>query len=265
MKKVFILLAIVGVVRIVVLLYYDTKLLEHPIVIALDADPSSSTMHVSYITNRTQPVQIQYIEAYGMQLYPHNESFFSPFFDLESQQPQSYADYSYYSIHTASMSMNLEEMDMNMGIDNGYAILYFDNGHRERVAVRLRDQGQQQLLEQTMSSVGTTGTEAIYYARQPITIQELHVAYDRVKLKQVKFNNTEVSLPLEKAIKLDEGDSLYIATTDGVALYPFDFFTIELIGLDATNKPFTISVGNNLNEQPKKDWVMDVVKERGNQ
>ena len=73
MKKLFIILAVVGMISIGSVLYYETKLLDEPIIIANEVNLDMNTIHLSYITNIMQPSEFQSIEIDGMQYYPQNE------------------------------------------------------------------------------------------------------------------------------------------------------------------------------------------------
>lgn len=92
MKKLFIILAVVGLIRIGIALYYETKLLEEPIMIANEVNLDMNSIHLSYIMNLMQPSEFQSIEIDGMHYYPQEDSFMF----LNSQQPiqlESYANY----------------------------------------------------------------------------------------------------------------------------------------------------------------------------
>ena len=94
MKKLFVILAVVGLIRIGSVLYYETKLLDEPIIIANEVNLDMNRIHLSYITNLMQPSEFQLIEIDGMQYYPQND-FFMPF---DSQQPIQTE--SYVTTHT---------------------------------------------------------------------------------------------------------------------------------------------------------------------
>ena len=270
MKKLIVSLAIVGLINIGSVLYYETKLLEKPIIIANEVNLMSDTIQLSYITNLTQPHEFQLIEIDGMQYYPQDDFFM--FYD--SQQPlqmESYANYTYYSIFSPTISLQMDDMGEIDDIDNTNnhlatateGTVYFKDGHTETIALNVRQREEITHLSQTMSSSGTEGSSSKLEVLEPFTLNEVNMTEDRADLISFQINNEEVPLPLERPIQVKESDTIYVATTDGMAYFPGEWFTIELNGVDHQNKELVIPLINNLNEPPSAEWVDEIVKERG--
>lgn len=259
MKKLFVILAILGLIRIGNVFYYETKLLEEPIIITNEVNLEMNTIHLSYITNLMQPSEFQSIEIDGMHYYPQDDSFM--FYD--SQQPtqmQSYVNYTYYSIFSPTISI---EMDNGL-VAATEGTVYFKDGHTETIALNVRQPTEFTHLHQTSSSAGTTGTTGNYEVLEPFTLNSVTMVDDRADIVSFQINNVEVSLPLELPIQLSQNDTIYVATTDGMALFAGEWSTIELSGIDNHNKELVIPLIHNLNSPPSAEWVDKIVKERGN-
>ena len=260
MKKLFVILIIIGLIMIGSTLYYESKLLEEPIIIANEVNLDSNTIHLSYITNLISPSEFQSIEIDGMHYYPQNDSFL--FYD--PQQPiqyNSYVNYTYYSIFSPTISLQINETNDHLAnVTKG--TVYFNDGHTEIINLNVRQRSEFSLLRQEWGSAGTEGSSSRYEVLEPFTLHEVTMEDDRVDLVSFKINNNDVILPLDSPIQLGEKDTISFATTNGVAYFPGEWFTIELIGLDNQNKNLVIPIIANLNDLPSAELIGEIVKER---
>ncbi|WP_332646627.1 hypothetical protein [Lysinibacillus sp. 54212] len=261
MKKLFVILAVVGLIIIGSMLYYESKLLEEPIIIANEVDLGMNTIHISYITNGLQPHELQSVEIDGMHYYPQND------FDVESDSQQSvqwasYVNYTYYSIFAPSIPIQIDDGQSLTAATEG--TVHFTDGHTEKILLNVRQPDELTQLYQTMSFGGTDGSEAHYEVVEPFTLHGLAVEGESVELTSFKINNEEVPLPIKQPIQLNIDDTIYYHSTNGIALFLGEPFTIELSGVDQMNNGIIIPLYNSLNEIPSKEWVDEKVKEREN-
>ena len=262
MKKLFVILAVVGLLRIGSVLYYETKLLDEPIIIANEVNLDMNSIHLSYITNLMQPSEFQSIEIDGMQYYPQND-FFMPF---DSQQPiqiQSYVNYTYYSIFSPTIWLQMDDTTHHLTTATEGTV-YFKDGHTETIALNVRQRRELTHLDQIMSSAGTDGSSGTYKVVEPFTLNSVTVPDEKVDLVSFQINYEEVPLPLELPIQLNPSDTIDVATTSGVALFEGEWSTIELSGVDKQGNELVIPLISNLNDRPSAEWVDEIVKERGN-
>ena len=262
MKKLFVILAVVGLIRIGSVLYYETKLLDEPIIIANEVNLDMNSIHLSYITNLMQPSEFQSIEIDGMQYYPQND-FFMPFNSQQPIQTESYVNYTYYSIFSPTIWLQTDDMDNRLTTATEGTV-YFKDGHTETIALNVRQRKEFTHLHQTMSSAGTEGTTGNYEVLEPFTLHGVTLVDDRADIVSFQINNEEVPLPLELPIQLSENDKIYVATTNGVAHFEGETFNIELSGIDKQGNELVIPLIKNLNDRPSAEWVDEIVKERGN-
>jgi len=261
-KKLFVILAVVGLVRIGSVLYYETKLLDEPIIIANEVNLDMNSIHLSYITNLMQPSEFQSIEIDGMQYYPQND-FFMPFSSQQPIQTESYVNYTYYSIFSPTIWLQMDDTTNHLTTATEGTV-YFKDGHTETIALKVRQRKEFTHLHQTMSSAGTEGTTGNYEVVEPFTLHEVTMVDDRADIVSFQINNEEVPLPLKLPIQLSENDTIYVATTNGVALFEGETFNIELGGIDKQGNELVIPLIKNLNDRPSAEWVDEIVKERGN-
>lgn len=262
MKKLFIVLAVVGLIRIGSALYYETKLLEEPIIIAHEVNLEMNAIHLSYITNLIQPSEFQSIEIDGMHYYPQEDFLMFPN-SQQSIQLESYANYTYYSIFSPTIWLQMDDATNHLTTATEGTV-YFKDGHKETIALNVRQRKESTQLDQVMGSGGTDGSSGTYKVIDPFTLNDVTVVENKVDLVSFQINNEEVTLPLELPMQLSLGDTIDVATTNGVALFEGEWFTIELSGLDKQGDELVIPLINNLNDRPSAEWVDEIVKERGN-
>jgi len=261
-KKLFVILAVVGLIRVGSVLYYETKLLDEPIIIANEVNLDMNSIHLSYITNLMQPSEFQSIEIDGMQYYPQNDSFM--FYD--SQQPiqtESYANYTYYSIFSPTIWLQMDDTTNHLTTATEGTV-YFKDGHTETITLNVRQRRELTHLDQIMSSGGTDGSFGRYKVVEPFTLKSVTVPDDKVELVSFQINYEEVPLPLELPIQLNPSDTIDVATTNGVARFAWELSAIELSGVDKKGNELVIPLISSLNDLPSAEWVDEIVKERGN-
>ena len=262
MKKLFIILAVVGLIRIGSALYYETKLLEEPIIIANEVNLDMNAIHLSYITNLMRPSEFQSIEIDDMHYYPQEDFFMFS----DSQQPiqtESYANYTYYSIFTPTIWLQMDHTD-NQLVTATEGTVHFKDGHTETIDLNVRQRDESTQLDQIMSSSGSEGSALRYRVTAPFTLNDVTVVEDNVDLMSFQINRVELSLPLEAPVQLSPSDTIDVVTTNGVARFLGEWFTVELSGVDKQGNELVIPIINNLNDRPSAEWVDEIVKERGN-
>ena len=260
LKKLYVILAIVGLIMVGSTLYYESKLLEEPIIIANEVNLDSDTIHLSYITNLIRPSEFQSIEIDGMHYYPENDFFLF----YEPQQPtqtKSYVNYTYYSIYSPTISLQMDEKNGHLA-NATKGTVYFNDGHTEIIDLNVRQYTEFSPLREKWGSSGTEGSASRYEVVEPFTLLELTMEDDRVDLVRFQINNKDVPLPLNKPIQVSEKDTISFATTNGVAYYPGEWFTIELSGIDNQNKTLVIPLIANLSDLPSAEVVDEIVRER---
>ena len=105
MKKLFIVLAAIVVIRLGSIAYLETKQLEDPIILAQDIHVDSDMLYISYITNRLQPHEILNVIINGHHFYPYQETNFNGFIS-SSNQSSEYVSGRMYSIHTVTFPLH---------------------------------------------------------------------------------------------------------------------------------------------------------------
>ncbi|HEY4623652.1 MAG TPA: hypothetical protein VIH12_07310 [Solibacillus sp.] len=262
MKKLLIILAVVGLFQMASIVYYESKMLNKPIVIASEVNGDLNQINISYITNSMRPSELQSLEIDGVQYYPRNFDWFGQQLSTQPIQDQSYAKYAYYTIVAPVIGLQSEEVANHLA-DATEANVTFTDGHSEQVTLTYHKSTYYDYLEFIRGSTGLDGTDARYRLSQALTLKDVRVVDDRVELTNFQINNKEVPLPLTKPIELQRKDTIYIATTNGMARFQMDQFTIELVGLDQHNQEVVLTYTDSLNSPPSAEWVEEIVKERG--
>ncbi|MER2107374.1 MAG: hypothetical protein ABS949_10595 [Solibacillus sp.] len=258
MKKLLIILAIVGLIKITNAVYYDTKLVEAPIVVAGEVDFSNNNIKLSYITNSLKPHEFQSIEIGGQHYFPEQ-----PFSMFGEETPlESYVTYTYYSVYSPIIWLGDDEnMTPLVGAREG--TIHFKDGRTETVALTSRDYVKISELQSTSSSTGSHGTAEFYKVQVPFTLKQVNVIEDRVDIVSLQVNQKEVPLPLTAPIALAPQDTLYIATTDGEARFEMELYKMELHIVNEAQQEQILELSQYLNTRPSEDWVNQLVKERG--
>lgn len=263
MKKLLIILAVVGLFQMTSIVYYESKMLKKPIIIASEVNGDLKRINISYITNSMRPSELQSLEIDGVQYYPEDYDWFGQQqFSKQSIQNQSYAKYAYYTIVASVIGLKSEEVANHLA-NATEATVTFTDGHSEQVPLTYRKTTTYDYLEFIRGSASLDGTDARYRLSKALTLTDVRVVDDRVELTSFQVNNKEVPLPLTKPIELQRKDTIYIATTDGMARFQMDQYVIELVGLDQHHQEVVLTYNNSLISPPSAEWVEEIVKERG--
>lgn len=262
MKKLLIILAVVGLFQMASIVYYESKMLKKPIIIASEVNGDLKRINLSYITNSIHPSELQSLEIEGMQYYPENFDWFGQQLSTQPTQDQSYAKYAYYTIVAPVIGLQSEEVANHL-TNATEATVTFTDGHSEQVTLTYHKSTYYDFLEFIRGSASLDGTDARYRLSKALTLTDVRVVDDRVELTSFQVNNKEVPLPLTKPIELQRKDTIYIATTDGMARFQMDQYVVELVGLDQNNQEVVLTYNNSLISPPSAEWVEEIVKERG--
>lgn len=260
MKRLLLILALVGVIQITSTVYYDTKQLEQPIPISGTIDFANNTINFSYITNTIEPHEFQSIELNGHHYYPEQP------FSMFAQEPQleTYVKYRYYSMISPVIWLyEVEDLSSLDGATKG--TIHFKNGDPVTVTFTTREHIDIPQLQTMSSTAGTNGTSGLYQVLSPFTLKQVSVVDERVGLLDFKVNGKEIQLPLTAPLELNMDDTLYIETTNGEAYYEMELFTLELHIVDQLQQDTVLTMNQFLNTRPSEDLVTRIVKERGEQ
>ncbi|MBD8032508.1 MULTISPECIES: hypothetical protein [Solibacillus] len=260
MKRLLLILAVVGIIQIASTLYYDTKMLDEPIPVAGMIDFANKTIKFSYVTNSLDPHEFQSIEFNGHHYYPEQP------FSMFNAQPQTtletYVKYTYYSMISPVIWLyDNEDLTPLEGVTKG--TIHFKNGITTTIPLTTYEYEEIPQLQSLSSSVGTDGTSGFYKVLEPFTLKQVTVVDNRVDLLNFKINGKDVQLPLTAPLQFNTEDKLYIETTDGEAQYEMELFKLELHIMDAEQKDKILTLTQFLNTKPSEDWVNNLVKERG--
>lgn len=260
MKRLLLILAVVGIIQIASTLYYDTKMLDEPIPVAGMIDFANKTIKFSYVTNSLDPHEFQSIEFNGHHYYPEQP------FSMFNAQPQTtletYVKYTYYSMISLVIWLyDNEDLTPLEGVTKG--TIHFKNGITTTIPLTTYEYEEIPQLQSLSSSVGTDGTSGFYKVLEPFTLKQVTVVDNRVDLLNFKINGKDVQLPLTAPLQFNTEDKLYIETTDGEAQYEMELFKLELHIMDAEQKDKILTLTQFLNTKPSEDWVNNLVKERG--
>ncbi|MBD8036273.1 hypothetical protein H9635_05915 [Solibacillus sp. A46] len=260
MKKLLLILVIVGVIQITSTLYYDAKMLDEPIPVAGTIDFANKTIKFSYITNSIDPHEFQSIEFNGHHYYPEQP------FSMFNAQPQTtletYVKYTYYSMISPVIWLyENEDLTPLDGVTKG--TIHFKDRMTTPISLTTYEYEEIPQLEFLSSSVGTDGTSGFYKVLEPFTLKQINVVDNRVNLLNFKINGKVVQLPLTAPLQLNNEDKLYLETTDGEAQYEMELFKLELHIVDNVEKDKILTLTQFLNTRPSEDWVNSLVKERG--
>lgn len=260
MKKLLLILAVVGVIQIASTLYYDAKMLDKPIPVAGMIDFSNKSIKFSYITNSLDPHEFQSIEFNGHHYYP--EQPFSMFNVQPQTELESYVKHTYYSMISPVIWLyDNEDLTPLEGVTKG--TIHFKDGITTTIPLTTYEYEEIPQLDFLSNSVGTDGTSESFKVLEPFTLNQVKVVDNRVDLLKFKINGQDVQLPLTAPLQLNNEDKLYLETTDGVAQYEMEMFKLELQIVDNAEKEKILTLTQYLNTRPSEDWVNSIVKERG--
>ena len=262
MKKLFIVLAALGIFQIGSSLYLETKQLEEPILIASVVDLDSNRIYVSYITNRLNPSELQSIAIEDVQYYPNPNEF--NMFNSDQKVVETFADYRYYSIISPYIPLYTDQLEAikQQLIHTKEATVYFKDGHSEQVTLDIQEVKGTPQLEFVLSSGGSQGSELAFKAVEPITIREVELVKGDVEITYFAVKGKEIELPLQAPVELGENEQIHLKATDILSRFPGDKFIIHLHVTDKNGVSLVLPLTNNINGTPSEQWVEQMIEER---
>lgn len=265
MKKLLIVLALLGIFQIGSTLYYESKKLNEPIVIASVVDLTNARMDVSYITNRLTPAEVQIIEISGVHYYPQPYEM-NPF-DTEQKFLETFANYTYYSIVSPSIQLDSERLDeLNYLLQSTReATIHFNNGFTQQVTLDIHEAKEVPQLE-FVSSVGNTeGSQQVMKAAEPMKLRAVEHVKGAISISYFAVKGTELTLPLQKPVEINENEELQLNVTDLFARFPGDDYLIHLHVTDKNGSEIVLPLTNTINGMPSEQWVEQKIEEREKQ
>lgn len=263
MKKLLIILAAVGLIQLASIVYYESKMLEKPIMLVSEVDFDSQRIHLAYITNFMRPSVVQSIEIAGVHYSPYDDNGFMFNHSPVPVQQQSYVNYAYYAIFSPTVWLQGDEESYKHLESAKEATVYFTDGYSEKVALTKRKPTHNDFLSFRMNSAGTNGSDVTYEVVKSFTLNSVTAVENKVDITSFKINNKEVPLPLVQPLEIKEKDIIYLATANGFGVYAEDRFIVELAGVDSSNNEISLIHRNYINNPPSEEWVKHMVKERG--
>lgn len=132
-KKLGIIIVIIALLRIGSFVYYESKLLEEPVVVSTEYHEEMGVIIVRYITNRSAPEGLAWIEigdqAFGPDSF-YEEVMYDPYLSNANLQ-QEYTYYSLYQSHVAVPGTSeMESIEIP-----DFATIYFTAASNARVPI----------------------------------------------------------------------------------------------------------------------------------
>lgn len=262
MKKLWIVVGAILLLRLGSLGYADAKSLEQPIIVASELNPGMQQFYVSFITNRTQPHALNFAEIGDVPL-----SFAADTLEqfgmngMQQMTGQIQMETPYYVLYSATSEQLPPELLKE--IDGEMATVYFTDGSSQTILFNIQRDLIQEAnpLDMIAGASGPDGSTDAFKALESFTIQSLKVD-ERVELKTFRINGQEVKVPLDDTIQVDKGDTVQIQVSDGTALFFGELATIEMeIQVSGRSSHESAYLFFNLNEVPSEKWINQKVKE----
>lgn len=262
MKKLLIVLALLGIFQIGSTLYYETKQLDEPIVIASVVDLNNNRIDVSYITNRLNTAEIQSIEISGVHYYPKPHEM-NPF-NNDQKFIEAYANYTYYSIVSPYIPLYSERLgELNYLLQSTReATIYFNNGFTEQVTLDIQEAKEVTQLEFVSSGGGSEGSQQVVKAVEPMKLREVELVQGNVSIAYFAVSGKELTLPLLNPVEINENDQLHLKVTDLFARFPGDDYLIHLHVTDKNGSEMVLPLTYTINGMPSEQWVEQMIEER---
>lgn len=262
MKKLWIVVGAILLIRLGSLGYADAKSLERPIIVASELNPALNQFYVSFITNRSQPHSINFVEIGNVPI-----NFAADTFDqfgmtgIEQMTGQIQMETPYYVLYSATSEQLPPELVEE--IDGETATIYFTDGSSETVPFSIQRDLIQKAnpLDMVTGHSGPDGSRDGFKAQESFTIQSLKVD-ERIELKRLQVDGQEFKVPLDSPVQVDKGDVVQVQVSDGIALYFGELATIEMeIRVSGKESEESAYLFFNLNEVPSEKWINQKVKE----
>ena len=232
-----------------------SKRLSHPIVLEVTIDHDFQNLYVSYLTNRQKPTIMQSVIVGDRTLYPQNSGFS---FMAEPAQPNSFKDYTYYSIYSELISLNMELEDpyFTEMIDSfDKATVTFNNGHyAEEVPLKVIRHGRLPAFLLSGNELVNGKLELQILVEDEFELQGLTLEENYGQITGVSLQGEPVTLPFQ----LKEDDVVVATVEEAYALYMFDQVYVTITGLQ-NGQQFKEVRGAMTNSQPTEEWVLEKV------
>lgn len=267
MKKIWIALSVIVVVRLGSIIYLETQLLDEPIILAQDASLKENALYVSYITNTVEPHEISHVEIGGTYFYPIQAT--DPFemvLDFDSNQLTEnefeYVRGRIYSIHAVKFPLEQENRDINFSKETS-AIIHFKDGKQWEKPLKVgKPLMAYQILREERSVISNEDTVIdTYVTEQDIILTKVDVG--ELENVTLAINREQVEIPLKTAITIPKDTQIEISYKQQLDFYPSEQYEILLKLLDENNIPTEITVGSYKLNPPSSSWIREMVKERG--
>ena len=255
-KKLIVILTVILLLRIGSLIYFDSKLLEEPIVVAAVYDEGFGNLNIGYITNRLMPQELHYFEYAGDEYYPEGV-----FFSHGTSNAHMYRNYKYQSLYSTTFNVR-EPQKKNQWRKPGEGRVYFTDGTSQAVTFDVNPKVDVRFLTTIMSSGGTDGHEGIYVAEKEFLLEEVDWN-ERIEGVSIALNRKSMELPLTTPISIAEGDRIEIRSTGGLALFLGDISYLFLRGKDSRGNAIELPIFLNMNEAPSSEWIDQRIAEGG--
>ena len=260
MKKLFIVLAAIVVIRLGSIAYFETKQLEEPIILAQDIHVDSDLLYISYITNHVQPHEISNVIINGHHFYPYQETNYNGFIS-SSNQSSVYVSGRIYSIHTVTFPLHSMEEDLNFS-DLTTSTIQFNDGIQleEKVTVS-KYSVEQTILTFNFSSSSNDGTGKDSYTTEQDAVLT-NVTFDELEELTIEINREPVDLPIQAPISIPVNSLIEMNYKSQIGYYSHDRSKIVLSFLDENKVPIEIPFLEFKNNPPTSEWIDQYAKER---
>lgn len=257
-KKLGIVLLAIVLIRLGSLVYYETKLLDEPIVVASDYNEPMGMLTVSYITNRLTPHNLAWVEIDGLAIGPesYNQDIFN---NPQPSHAIKFADYTYHSIYYSQMYPGY--------IDEGEPIewseemtVVFSNNSRQQVAIDQKVWDERNFLSSSYSSSDSHQSIRRYVVERSFELEEIQIEAGQ-QILELKVNTDQITLPLEKSLLLKESDRVSLTTSNRNATYVVDWMHLYFLGRDEENRSIKIHLPNEIDTPPSGNWIKKRIEE----
>ena len=257
LKKLFIVLTAIVVLRLGSIAYLEIQQLDEPIFLAKDISLDNNALYISYITNRAQPHEIRDVVIDDLHLYPYQETDFNGFIS-SSNQSNVYVNGRVYSIHAVTFPF-YKGMDFP---DDTTATIHLKNGMQfeEKVTVS-RPWIEQTILKNYFSSSSNDGTGNFsFITEQDVVLTNL--TFEQLEDVTLAIDRVHVDIPIKAPIKIPKDTTVEISYKTQIGFYQDDRSEIIFHFLDEHNVPIEIPKGAYKNNPPTSEWIHQYVKER---
>ncbi len=262
MKKLYIVLAAIVVIRLGAIAFFETQLLDEPIILAQDIDLDNDELYISYITNRAKPHEISNVIINDRHFYPYQETNFNGFIS-SSNQSSVYVSGRLYSIHSVTFPLQSEWNELDLSNQTTSTIHFADGIQLEEQVTVRRHWVEQTILNNYSSTSSSDGTgKSSYFTEQDVVLTNL--TFEQLEEVNLVIDRVQVDLPIKAPITIPNESKIEISYKSQIGFYPNDRSEIIFYFLDEHNVPIEIPVGGYKNNPPTSEWIHQYVKERAN-